>query len=288
VARVVVVHGIGQQTEGGLTLHDRFFSALADGVVRGGGFVQPQDVVFASYGDLFREQAEVLSPVPYFDADEVEEGYESELLLAWWQRAADVDSRVVPPGEEVLARAPVWASRALAAMSRARFLAGVSDRLLIGNLKQVHRYFTYPGLRSEIRSAVADSIANDTKVVVAHSLGSVVAYEVLCAAPEPVSPGLSLVTLGSPLGLPNLVFDRLQPEPRPRGGGVRGHWPGPVQAWTNIADEGDVVAAVEDLRPLFGDQVRQIRVHNGSHAHDMRPYLTESMTGAAIVAGLNA
>lgn len=286
MARIVVVHGIGQQTEGGLTLHARFFPALEEGVVRAGGSVQPDDVVFASYGDFFREQAEVLSPVPYFDARDVEEGYESELLLAWWRRAAEVDSRVVPPDAEVLARTPVWASRALAALSRSRFLAGVGDRLFIGNLKQVHRYFADPALRTEIRDAVAACIAADTSVVVAHSLGSVVAYEVLCALPE--SAGLSFVTLGSPLGLPNLVFDRLQPQPRPRGDGVRGHWPAPARAWTNIADAGDVVAAVEDLRPLFGDEVRQIRVHNSSYAHDMRPYLTERMTGEAIVAGLNA
>jgi hypothetical protein len=286
VAGIVVVHGIGQQTEGGLTLHDRFFPALAEGVVRAGGSVRPDDVVFASYGDFFRQRAEVLAPVPYFDARDVEEGYESELLLALWQRAASVDPRVVPPDEEVLARTPVWASRALAALSRSRFLAGVGDRLLIGNLKQVRRYFTDDTLRSDIRKAVALAVAQDTRVVVAHSLGSVVAYEVLCAAPD--LPVRSFVTLGSPLGLPNLVFDRLQPEPRSRGAEIRGHWPESVGTWTNIADAGDVVAAVEDLRPLFGAMMHQIRVHNSSHAHDMRPYLTEAMTGAAIVAGLNA
>jgi hypothetical protein len=285
MARILVVHGIGQQTEGGLTLHHRFFPALQEGVVRAGGSVRPDDVVFASYGDFFRERAEVLSPVPYYDATDVEDGYESQLLLELWQRAASVDPQVVPPDEEVLARAPVWASRALAALSRSRFLAGVSDRLLIGDLKQVHEYFKVPKLRCEIRDAVAGSIANDTSVVVAHSLGSVVAYEVLCAAPERNLQ--SFVTLGSPLGLPNLIFDRLQPEPRPRGDGIRGQWPGSVRTWTNIADAGDVVAAVEDLRPLFGDSIRQIRVHNGSHAHDMRPYLTDRLTGAAIVAGLN-
>jgi hypothetical protein len=286
VARIVVVHGIGQQTEGGLTLHDRFFSALEEGVVRAGGSVQPDDVIFASYGDLFRPPAEVLAPVPNFDARDVEEGYESQLLLALWRRAASVDPRVVPPDEEVLTRTPVWASRALAALSRSRFLAGVSDRLLIGNLKQVRRYFTDGKLRSEIRRAVASSIEDDACMVVGHSLGSVVAYEVLCAAPELAIK--SFVTLGSPLGLPNLVFDRLQPEPRPRGVGVRGHWPESVRTWTNIADAGDVVAAVEDLRPLFGDAMRQIRVHNSSHAHDMRPYLTDRMTGVAIMVGLNA
>ena len=286
MARIVVVHGIGQQIEGGLTLHDRFFSALADGAARAGGSVRPDDVVFASYGDFFRQRAEVLAPEPYFEARDVEEGYESEFLLELWQRAAAVDQRVVPPDEEVLARAPVWASRALAALSRSRFLAGVSDRLLIGDLKQVRRYFTDDTLRADIRRAVALSLAHDTRVVVAHSLGSVVAYEVLCAAPELAV--RSFVTLGSPLGLPNLVFDRLQPEPRPCGAEIRGYWPESVGTWTNIADAGDVVAAVEDLRPLFGAAMHQIRVYNGSHAHDMRPYLTETMTGAAIVAGLNA
>jgi hypothetical protein len=89
------------------------------------------------------------------------------------------------------------------------------------------------------------------------------------------------------LGLPNLVFDRLQPAPRPAGADPRGYWPARVRAWTNLADAGDVVAVVEDLRPLFGRDVRQVRVHNGAHAHDMAPYLTEEQTGGAIAAGLN-
>ena len=227
MARVVVVHGIGQQTEGDVTLHDRFFAALRQGVVRAGGSVEPDDVVFATYGDFFRPEAEVLSPEPYFDAEDVEEGYESELLLALWQRAASVDDRVVPPDEEVLARTPVWVSRALAALSRSRFLAGVSDSLLIGNLKQVHRYFTDDDLRSEIRERGGPRHRKDTGVVVAHSLGSVVAYEVLCAKTDLAVP--SFVTLGSPLGLPNLVFDRLEPKPRRPGDGVRGHWPESVR-----------------------------------------------------------
>ena len=73
------------------------------------------------------------------------------MLLALWQRAASVDPQVVSPDEEVLARTPVWASRALAALSRSRFLADLSDGLLIGDLKQVHRYFTDVDLRSEIQ-----------------------------------------------------------------------------------------------------------------------------------------
>ena len=48
-----------------------------------------------------------------------------------------------------------------------------------------------------------------TEVIVAHSLGSVVAYEALCAHPE--WPVRNLVTLGSPLGIRNLIFDQLVP-----------------------------------------------------------------------------
>ena len=56
----------------------------------------------------------------------------------------------------------------------------------------------------------------------------------------------------------------------------------------NVADAGDVVALVKDLRPLFGARVACYLVHNGSHAHDVRPYLTAAETGAAIAAGLAA
>ena len=285
MALIVVVHGVGQQVEGELTLYGRYFSALQQGMIRAGRTIKPDDVVFASYGEFFRPPAEVLSPVPYFDAESVTGGYESELLLELWQRAALVDPRVVPPNEEVLGRSPVWASRALAALSRSRYFAGVADRVLIGNLKQVHSYFTNSTLRSKIREAVAEKVSDDTRVVVAHSLGTVVAYEVLSS--PLVSASLSFVSLGSLLGIPNLVFDRIQPAPRPVGADPRGYWPARVRTWTNIADAGDVVALVEDLRPLFGDDVRQIRVHNGAHAHDMTPYLTDRVTGGAIVAGLN-
>jgi hypothetical protein len=115
----------------------------------------------------------------------------------------------------------------------------------------------------------------------------VVAYEALCAHPE--WPVRALVTLGSPLGIRNLIFDRLVPAPAARvSGGVQGAWPGGVRSWVNVADAGDVVALLKDLRPLFGERVACYLVHNGSHAHDVRPYLTAAETGAAIAAGLAA
>jgi len=287
MADIVVIHGIGQQSEGPNTLSARLFPALRDGMSRAGTDISPDDVSFASYGEVFRPKSEFLAAEPYYDASDVEPGYEEDLLLALWERAASTDSSVVPPDEEVLSRTPTVARRALAALSRSRFLARVSERAFIGDLKQVRLYFHDDEIRTEIHEEVAAAITDDTRVIVGHSLGSVVAYEILFTLSP--RPDRALITLGSPLGLPNLVFDRLRPAPEAQAGTgrVKGAWP-PVRMWGNVADAGDVVAAVEDLRPLFGDELRQLRVHNGANAHDMSPYLTDPLTGQLIAAGLNA
>jgi hypothetical protein len=105
----------------------------------------------------------------------------------------------------------------------------------------------------------------------------------------------TLITLGSPLGIPNLIFDKLAPLPErsPQPGAAPGHWPGSVTTWVNVADEGDVVALVKDLRPLFGTGVQPPHrfagwlVDNGPHAHDVAPYLTATETGIALAEALD-
>jgi pimeloyl-ACP methyl ester carboxylesterase len=171
---------------------------------------------------------------------------------------------------------------ALRALSRSRFFAGLALRALVSDVKQVSGYLLDPELRRAARERVAASITPDTRVVVAHSLGSVVAYETLCMLPD--HPVRALVTLGSPLGIANLIFDRLDPAPQ----AGRGVWPGPdTLVWSNIVDRGDVVALEKDLRPRFGDGVRNVVVHNGAHAHDAAAYLTDRLTGQAIRGGLD-
>jgi len=154
------------------------------------------------------------------------------------------------------------------------------------DLRQVRLYMTDPGIRDQVQRRVAAAVRAETRVVVGHSLGSVVAYEALCAYPG--WPVTTLVTLGSPLGIRNLIFDRLRPAPTAETRGLRGAWPGRVEMWANIADSRDVVALVKDLRPLFGVQVSSWLVSNCASAHAVQPYLTAPETGAAIAAGLRA
>ena len=291
MAQVVCVHGVGQQLKGEDSLARAWAAALRDGMRRarcaeswlpGAGEIR---CVF--YGDVFRSAGRRLAlEDPWLTATDATE-FDRELLAAWWRGAADSDPQVVDPDARSLERTPGGVQAALRALSGSAFFAGLADRVMLFDLQQVRRYMTEPQVRRAALDRVTAVVGGDTRVLVGHSLGSVIAYEALCAHPE--WPVRALVTLGSPLGIRNLIFDRLLPAPVPAAsGGVRGGWPSGIRSWVNVADAGDVVALVKDLRPLFGDRVTCYLVHNGSHAHDVRPYLTAAETGAAIAAGLAA
>lgn len=296
MARIVVVHGIAQQFKGPHTLHAQLVPALRDGMELAGHKPVPEaDVAFAHYGSVFREPGmRDADDVPPWDEYDVEPGLEADLLMAWWQEAARLDPAVPPPDDTgegsrgtvgyALSR-PLSSARvreALDALSGSRFFGRISQRLLIGELKQVRRYLGEPEVRAHAQAVVAAAVTDDTRVVVGHSLGSVVAYEALCANPDWAV--RALVTLGSPLGIRGLIFDRLTPAPV---AGL-GAWPGPATAWTNVADTSDVVALVRELSSRFGPRVHDVTVSNGTEMHDLARYLTAAQTGAAIAAGLTA
>lgn len=283
MTRVVLVHGIAQEVKGPETLLANWYPALSDGLALAAGpRVARDDVSMAFYGDLFRPAGHRGLGIPELDASDVEDGLERELLLRWWESASGLDTRVAGPEAQARLRTPLLVQRALNALSHSSFFAGLSERMMISSARQVRRYFTEPALRMDIQDRIARRVTSETKVIVAHSLGTVAAYEALHALPG--CPSLTLVTLGSPLAVRNLVFERLLP--RPSGGHAR--WPAPVERWTNIADVGDVVALAKELGPSFGDRVRDLRVHNGARAHDVRPYLTARETGHAVAEALRA
>ena len=281
MAQVVAVHGIGKQLLGEEVLLSDWLPALRDGIRRASGLMVADAVVeMAFYGDLFRPAGQMLAVGDTrLTAADVAEGLEADLLLAWWAEAARTDASVVAPDAgDTLARTPGSVQAGLRALSRSKFFSNVALRGMVSDLKQVSAYLTDEAVRVAAQARVTALIDTDTRVVVAHSLGSVVAYEALC---DLEGHGVrALVTLGSPLGIP-LVFDRLRP--------AAGAWPGSESmVWTNLADKGDVVALYKDLRPRFGERVRNAAVNNGSHAHDATAYLTDQLTGRAVLDGLDA
>jgi hypothetical protein len=279
MAKIVGVHGVGHQFAGANTLLAHWLSPLKDGLARAGHeLALDADFECAFYGDMFRPTGK--GAMPPYDAGDVDDDFERELLKLWWSEAARVDSTVRGPETGTKVSIPGTIQRALDALSQSRFFAGLAERALIYDLKQVRRYLREVEIRRGARARIGQAIKPDTRVIIGHSLGSVVAYESLCEHPEwPVS---VLVTIGSPLGIRNLIFETLDPAPQ---NGI-GCWPAGIKHWINIADSGDVVALVKELKPRFGGRVADHEVHNGASAHDATRYLTTRELGSAVAIGL--
>ena len=283
MAKIVGVHGINQEFRGSNTIHAEWLPALKDGLDRVGVPLESDNEFHcAFYGDLFRGRSKSVIGIPNYDASDIDSDWEKFLLQQWWAEAAKVEDGIKGPSDlsREKARVPRSVQKALSALSGSKFFGGVAEKIVIFSLKQVGGYLHDHNLRNQIRDRVVKAIDEDTRVLVGHSLGSIVCYETLCQHPE--WSVKVFVTLGSPLGIKRLIFDRLEPSPHAN----LGHWPGSVKKWINIADAGDIVALEKQLNPLFNGLVEDKLVHNGSTAHDAKNYLTAAETGEAIKLGL--
>ena len=217
---------------------------------------------------------------PPFSAADVQPGLERDLVTELYRAAVAQDPSLGPPaGAMGPGRAAVQVM--LERLLRSGTFAKVAQRAFIGNLKQVTRFLTDRSVKDLVLARVHEQVGEGTRVLIGHSLGSVVAYEYVCRYGPP-SVDL-LVTLGSPLGIPKLVFDRLTPVPADR----QGAWPGPVAGWVNVADPNDIVALRKQLAGLFPgpspcQAVDDRLVDNGDQPHAIDRYLNARQTGSAL------
>ncbi|WP_327238855.1 serine peptidase [Streptomyces sp. NBC_01318] len=156
--------------------------------------------------------------------------------------------------------------------------ANILGRIAVALMPEVYGYLASPARRRQARKAVAECIhESGARIVVAHSLGSVVTYETLHAYPDL---GVEvLVTLGSPLGLPGAVFDMLEPAP---DGSGRGQRPAGLGHWINIADAGDLVALPRRLGDRFPVDSHQEAHMAAVDFHTLNTYLANGLTAAAL------
>lgn len=267
--RVVGVHGIWNlqrgktPTEAAEILGNRWTGAMRHGLGTGSAI----EAAVAYYAHHLAGEATQGAEDPAHLTEP-----EQELLLRW--------AAALGAPDEVAQGRLTQPARAAADWIARRFdLDQRVGRLLVTTFcREVHRYLSDLGRRDAVRTTVADTItACDSRVVLAHSLGSVVAYETLWAHSD-VEIDL-LITLGSPLALPNVVFHRLDPAPI-NGKGQR---PPGVRRWINIADPGDIIAVPRKLANYFNgidtDLTTPVGVFN---AHKATGYLSCTTTAAAL------
>jgi len=271
---------------------------LADRILAsadGGGFVTAR-MVF--YGDLYEREGVQGSAGSLADLTPAEVAQAEEFARVMLIRAARVAARPADreaaQGELARLEGSLGEEQGLGnvarstvnALTRVRWFApfgmALAQRFVIRSLVQVTRYLNEPELRDRVQARVTEHLGPDTKVLIGHSLGSVVAYEAACRYDGALP---LLVTLGSPLGIRNVVYERLVPQP-PR-------FPAPVQRWVNVAAEDDIVAVVPDLKDLFFTDIPaacvfepHVTVENGSAPHDATHYLVKSAVGRPVADAL--
>ena len=231
-------------------MRSRWLPAIKDGLAHAGRSVKGKEVAAAFYGDLFRPTVEA-------------------------GRATDEEVRRIAAGaglldflEERFGEAPLEALYDELGREHGRQI-----------IVQLGKYFQDDDLRTQVQERLEAVIDETTQVVVAHSMGTVVAYEALVAHPEWAVD--TFVTLGSPIAG---EFNRSKLRPPVTGEGT-GVWPH-VRRWVNVQAVGDTVIRTTDTARWFPG-VEDIAVDNGPDAHRAEPYLNAVVTGRAIAEGLS-
>lgn len=291
---LVLVHGRAQEFKDAVELKAQWVAALHAGLEAAGidDEVPDDRIRFAYYGQTLydlvagdaRNAAEVIvrgDP----GADQAEEDFLRAVLqeVAAESGVTDADVRE-ELDDETLQRGPLnwgWVRAAVTVLDRR--MPGASVATMALTTKDVYRYLHNAGIRDVIDTGVRAAMPDDDEaVVVSHSLGTVVAYNLLRR--EAAAAGWTIplfVTLGSPLGV-TAIRQALRPI---------GH-PGGVDTWFNAFDRQDIVS----LYPLDGDHFPvdpAIDNHDGvdngtSNQHGISGYLGDPTVARRIHEALTA
>ncbi|TDD40716.1 hypothetical protein E1286_34175 [Nonomuraea terrae] len=272
---IAAIHGINMHRSQRSAMQQSWHTAMVDGLANiRSRHTGTLSLECAFYGHEYNDGK--AGGEPEYAAIDIAPGLEEELLIAIGD-GLEEDAGGDNEGTGTKLYLPGMVQRALAAIQRSDLFDGRDSRA-IAFVKQVNRYLTDPDFRKLVHTEVSAVMEQSPRVVIAHSLGSVIAYEWL-RENEPENPP-ALITLGSPLGL-EPVRRRLLQRPGPLG------WPGQVRSWTNIAARHDAVAMVKKLAPLYSPDVRDLPCDNPRRsAHSALVYLANVRTSRAIEVAL--
>jgi 3',5'-cyclic AMP phosphodiesterase CpdA len=275
-------HGVGQQHMGPNQLRALWQPALQYGLEHAAGrSVSLPNLEMVFYGDLFRpvfldvsvaaRSSEELVHEIVEDLETIDNDEAASLAEGIPVMAADLGETSAKR-----LRVPRILRAAIAALDRVNKKG--AGLLYFGELRQILRYLRSPDIKAAIDQRVDDTVPADCTVLIAHSLGSIVAFEYVQRHPHLRFE--LLLTFGSPLGLRS-VYQSL---PDPSFGVDRGI-PANVSTWVNLRDVGDPVAA-GSLRARWS-LVQEVTIDNGAEVHAAQRYLGTTAAGAALLAAMH-
>lgn len=286
--RVVFIHGRSQEGKDPVALQQTWEAAFFQGLENAGlKWPNGLEVAFPYYGDtldrLIQElEAPLVADVVERGAaqDDSEAAFRGEFIaeIAAGNGISEEDVRE-NFDEDFVERGPLnwkWVRAILKTLDKSKKMGTLAlDRFT----RDVYVYLTNKGVRRQVNAVVESQLGGEPCVVVGHSLGSVVGYDVLRNHPQSVA---RYVTVGSPLGV-KAVKSRLEPPLT---------MPPMTGAWYNAMDPDDAVS----LHPLDGEHFgieppieNYTSVDNTTdNQHGIVGYLPDPWVARAIHGGLMA
>jgi pimeloyl-ACP methyl ester carboxylesterase len=285
--RLLLVHGRSQGGKDPIKLKAEWLGAMKEGLQKAGLSMPANiEIDFPFYGDCLDEFVQRFqlpadpAIVPKGNAafDEYA-AFRAEVAGDMRIRAgitdADVQAEMRPVPAEKGIQNWEWVQAIVRLLDRN--LTDVSQTTIEVFLRDVFLYTQRDIVRNAIDKIVADKVAPDTAVVVGHSLGSIVAYNVLRATPRKVP---LYITVGSPLAI-RAVRKSVSPICNPIG----------TRGWYNAYDPRDVVALYPldqrnfDVSPTITNNGT---VHNRTdNRHGIIGYLDDTNVAKVIHSGFN-
>jgi hypothetical protein len=292
--KVVFVHGRAQEKKDLHELLEAWLTAANHGLIAlSYAPIASENAVLPYYGDLLFDLTEQASHAAFNDL--VDKGAQSAAPsgeeLAFMQaiiletalaKGITLDQVAAQANEGVVEKDVQNWKIVLAALRLLDKIEGVGQTVVELRTRDVWVYLTQLGIRKRINDIVAAAIP-DTEpcIVVAHSLGTVVAYNVLMLRASRANVK-ALFTIGSPLGI-EAISSRLPSDIKPRKA------PSEIGTWFNARDAQDTVALYEIKQKSFPGlpEIQNYTVvNNSSNHHDIERYLEDRTIAGAIGAAI--
>jgi hypothetical protein len=242
--QLVLIHGRAQEKKDAAGIKKEWIAAWQKGLKKSNlsNPLADTDIHFPYYGDTLAQMvagktaaqaaAVIIKGAPPPPA---EEQIMREMIEEIAEQKGISEAQVrAQLGAEAVAMGPQnwkWVQAILEVLDRNE---PVSTRMVALITKDVAKYLSDSTIRNHINDGVLKGVKpGQEAVVVSHSLGTVVAYNVLMSRPT-AFPNIKVplfVTLGSPLGI-TAIKTRLKPHTFPK----------PVNKWYNALDPDDVVS----------------------------------------------
>ena len=289
--RMILIHGINQQGKSAQIIHDDWLDALRATYAKHGpdplGRLSRIEAAF--YGDtLERLSSFALSgrtiAMGAEDAPDDFDEFAVDALKAMALRMGVTEAQIqneaatvaVPQGAGIHKK---WVKAIARLVESVSPLRGTLALRILG---QAHAYIRNQHVHDEVNALVRPLFEDDEPaIVIAHSLGTIVAYSILreFARNGRARHSPLLVTLGSPLGIDSVRKGFAKPRTRPDH----------VQRWINYSDPEDFVALRPELtEDNFGTGIENnADVENGNDdPHAIVGYLSDPRVAEDIAKAL--